>query len=369
MAKPKVTDSKRSKPPSMGVRRAIERLFGVDEVRGGRVLPQANEPESSEVVSGKQPDIDADVASPVFEASGDLDEDESPSEEPGVTSEESAVLLSSGFDESDGSEASADAGAATVPEAKEEQAEGSASAEEPPAWMETAAGERPSPAGRRQMFRTNVDLPANMEIAGKDVPVHIQNLSGTGAALVYKSADPIPQEGNWLDLALPNRPKPMELEVKVIRTRESTDEKGEKRQIVHVTFPSIRRGETDNIIAYINNIRIYEGKQYAVAATVKMEVVTGRRRFAKFTGQTMEIRPDKMKLLMDDFDVIAGAEVMLTIMAPHFADHIDVEDVTIEKVDVVGPRKAEVEVAIKKPNDNVLLFIRKHYPGVGKSRR
>jgi len=222
---------------------------------------------------------------------------------------------------------------------------------------------------RRTMFRTKVDLPADMEVAGKDVSVRVENLSGTGAALIYHSIDPVPESGLWLDLALPNRPKPLELELRLVHTRRFTDSKGEMEQMLHVAFPSIRLGEQDNIIAYLNNIRLYEGKQYAVAATVKMEVVTGRRRFAKFVGQTMEIRPDKMKLMMDDFDAIAGSDVMLTVMAPHFADHIDVDDVKVEKVDIVSPRKAEVDVSIAKPNDNVLLFIRKYYPSSSKARR
>ncbi|MGH2364056.1 MAG: PilZ domain-containing protein [Chloroflexota bacterium] len=234
-----------------------------------------------------------------------------------------------------------------------------------------AAGDVPAAdgPGRRTMFRTKVDLPADMEIAGKDVSVRIENLSGTGAAIIYHSIEPVPESGLWLDLALPNRPKPLELELRLVHTRRFTDAKGEMEQMLHVAFPSIRLGEQDNIIAYLNNIRLYEGKQYAVAATVKMEVVTGRRRFAKFVGQTMEIRPDKMKLMMDDFDAIAGSEVMLTVMAPHFADHIDVDAVKVEKVDIVSPRKAEVDVTIAKPNDNVLLFIRKYYPSSSKARR
>jgi hypothetical protein len=106
-----------------------------------------------------------------------------------------------------------------------------------------------------------------------------------------------------------------------------------------------------------------------VAAKVMLEVVTGRRRFAKFTGETIEIRPDIMRLMMDDFDAIAGAEVMLTIMAPKFADHIDVEHVKVEKVEIISARKAEVEVSLANPDDKVVLFIRKHYPGVTKGRR
>jgi hypothetical protein len=98
-----------------------------------------------------------------------------------------------------------------------------------------------------------------------------------------------------------------------------------------------------------------------------LEVVTGRRRFAKFNGETIEIRPDQMRLLMDDFDAIVGAEVMLTIMAPKFADHLDVEDVRVDKVEIISPRKAEVEVSLDKPDDKVLMFIRKHYPGVSKA--
>jgi len=102
---------------------------------------------------------------------------------------------------------------------------------------------------------------------------------------------------------------------------------------------------------------------------VMLEVVTGRRRFAKFNGETIEIRPDMMRLMMDDFDAIVGAEVMVTIMAPHFVDHLDIEDVKIEKVDIIDPRHAEVEVSLAKPDDNILLFIRKHYPASAKGRR
>jgi hypothetical protein len=220
-------------------------------------------------------------------------------------------------------------------------------------------------------FRVNnVSLPANLEIEGEKVmAVRLTTISGGGASLLYDSPDPLPAAGGWLDLALPNRQKPLELEVKPVRSRHHLGPQGQEQQIVHVVFPTIRRNDQDAIIAYINNIRLYEDKQYTVAAKVMLEVVTGRRRFAKFTGETVEIRPDMMRLLMDDFDAIAGAEVMLTIMAPKFADHIDVEDVKVEKVEIISPRKAEVEVSLAKPDDKVLLFIRKHYPGVAKGRR
>ncbi|MHB8618592.1 MAG: PilZ domain-containing protein [Chloroflexota bacterium] len=233
-----------------------------------------------------------------------------------------------------------------------------------------APGSRDDPS-RRAMYRTSVDLPATLDFdVAQPIPVRITNISGSGAALLLPSADPLPAGTVWLDLAIPNRPKPLELEVRQIRRRHIPGENGQPdQQMIHVHFPGIRLGEQDAIIAYINNIRLYEGKQYTVAATVKMEVVTGRRRFAKFTGETMEIRPDKMKLMMDDFDAIENSEVMVTVMAPHFADHMDVDDVTVEKVKVVGPRKAEVDVVLSKPSDELVLFIRKHYPGAAKGRR
>jgi hypothetical protein len=221
----------------------------------------------------------------------------------------------------------------------------------------------------REMFRVNVNLPANLDIGGEKIlPVRITNISGTGAAMLIDSTDRLPPQGHWLDLALPNRQKALELEVDIVRSRSHTSAQGQQQQIVHGRFPSIRRNEQDAIIAYINNIRIYEDRQVSVAAKVMLEVVTGRRRFAKFNGETVEIRPDMMRLMMEDFDAIAGSEVMLTIMAPHFVDHLDVDDVKVEKVDIVDPRHAEVEVSLAKPDDKILLFIRKHYPGVAKKR-
>ncbi len=233
---------------------------------------------------------------------------------------------------------------------------------------EPAVDERPQIP--RDMFRVNVNLPAYLDVEEKkEVQVRITNISGTGLAFVYESTEPLPATGNWLDLALPNRPKPLEIELLIVRSRPHMGPGGRQEQIVHARLPSIRRNEQDAIIAYINNIRLYESKQFTVAAKVMLEVVTGRRRFAKFNGETIEIRPDMMRLLMDDFDAIAGAEVMLTIMAPKFADHIDVEDVKVERVEIISARKAEVEVSLAKPDDSVLLFIRKHYPGVAKGRR
>ncbi len=196
------------------------------------------------------------------------------------------------------------------------------------------------------------------------MPVRLTNISGSGLAMLIDSPNRPPAKGNWLDLALPNRQKPLELEVEITRTRPHLGPAGQEQLIAHGRFPSIRRNEQDAIVAYINNIRLYESKQYTVAAKVMLEVVTGRRRFAKFNGETIEIRPDQMRLLMDDFDAIAGAEVMLTVMAPKFADHLDVENVRVDKVEIISPRKAEVEVSLDKPDDKVLLFIRKHYPGV-----
>ena len=239
----------------------------------------------------------------------------------------------------------------------------------PPPPRAPAAPGRPSLIPR-DMYRVNVSLPANLDVGeGKAIPVRITNISGTGAAILVDSSDPLPEGQSWIDLALPNRQKGLEVEIAVVQRRPHTGPQGQEQQIVHVQFPSIRRNEQDAIIAYINNLRLYEDKQFTVAAKVMLEVVTGRRRFAKFNGETIEIRPDMMRLMMDDFDAIAGAEVMLTIMAPHFSDHLDVDEVKIEKVEIVGPRKAEVEVSLAKPDDKVLLFIRKHYPGVAKSRR
>ncbi|HLG69115.1 MAG TPA: hypothetical protein VK009_01685 [Chloroflexota bacterium] len=226
--------------------------------------------------------------------------------------------------------------------------------------------QRPS-IPRDLMVRVNVSLPANLEIEDqKTIPVRLTSIAGSGVSMLIDSPERPPAHGNWLDLALPNRPKPLEVEVDVVRTRAHLGPQAQEQVIAHGVFPSIRRNEQDAIIAYINNIRLYESKQYTVAAKVMLEVVTGRRRFAKFTGETIEIRPDQMRLLMDDFDAIAGAEVMLTIMAPKFADHLDVENVRVERVEIISPRKAEVEVSLDKPDDKVLLFIRKHYPGVAK---
>ena len=232
------------------------------------------------------------------------------------------------------------------------------------------AAQAAKPLVQRDMYRANVNLPANLDVGGERiVPVRITNLSGSGSALVFDSTEDIAPTGHWLDLALPNRQKPLELELEVVNSRPTVSPSGKEQRIVHARFPSIRRNEQDAIIAYLNNLRLYEDRQVSVAAKVMLEVVTGRRRFAKFNGETVEIRPDSMRLMMDDFDAIAGAEVMLTVMAPHFSDHVDVEDVKVEKVEIVGPRKAEVEVSLAKPDDQVLLFIRKHYPGVVKGRR
>lgn len=222
----------------------------------------------------------------------------------------------------------------------------------------------------REMFRVNVSLPANLDRGdGKPVPVKLTNISGTGAALLYDSPEPLPDTDKWLDLALPNRPQALELALQVVRSRLHTGPQGEQQQILHVNFPSIRRNEQDAIIAYINNVRLYEDKQFSAAAKVILEVVTGRRRFAKFNGETIDIRPDAMRLMMEDFDAIAGAEVMVTIMAPRFVDHLDIEDVKVEKVDIIDPRHAEVEVSLAKPDDQILLFVRKYYPASAKARR
>ncbi|MBV9120601.1 MAG: PilZ domain-containing protein [Chloroflexi bacterium] len=239
-----------------------------------------------------------------------------------------------------------------------------------PAIPEPAAPQTPPGLIPRDMYRVNVNVPANLDIGGeKTVAVRLTNMSGTGAAILYDSGDDLPPGNHWLDLALPNRQKPLEIEVELVTARQHTGPQGQDQQIVHVRFPTIRRNDQDAIIAYINNLRLYESKQFSVTARVILEVVTGRRRFAKFKGETIEIRPDMMRLMMEDFDAIAGSEVMLTIQAQDFSDHIDVEDVKVEKVEVVDPRHAEVEVSLTKPDDRVLVFIRKHYPSASKARR
>src|SRR5438067_5037391 len=68
----------------------------------------------------------------------------------------------------------------------------------------------------REMFRVNVSLPAHLDPGdGKPVPVKITNISGTGAAILFDSPEPLAPFGEWLDLALPNRSTALELELQI----------------------------------------------------------------------------------------------------------------------------------------------------------
>ncbi len=215
----------------------------------------------------------------------------------------------------------------------------------------------------RAFFRSAVEFPAVLNIEGlkKPISVCIRNLSATGAALSTASPDPLPVTGLSLTADLPTRREPMEIEVVLVGTGPFMSPSGEPEQLLHVKFPTIRRIDQDAIVAFLNNQRAYERKMRTVSAPAEVEVITGRRAFAKFRGQTTRIRPDYAWLRMATFDNVVGAEVSLVVMSSERNAQIRIDGAKVESVDPIGS-EFDVRLVLAGTGEKVLQFLRTHYP-------
>ncbi len=243
----------------------------------------------------------------------------------------------------------------------------------------SSASDNVTPTGRpmipRAFFRATVNLRALVEVEGMRKPLHVivQNLGGKGAALITDFQQELPNNGMWIELTLPTRPEPMELQILTVNRRPNPDNAEET--ILHVTFPTIALSQQDAIVAYLNQLRSFERKQRIVEAPADVEVVTGRRAFATFKGHTLVVRPDHITLHMDRFDHIDGSDVTVTVMTADRAAKINV-DGSVESTRAIADGAFEAEIAIAsggrggsaKPGDKLIAFLRQHYPQPEDSR-
>jgi hypothetical protein len=220
----------------------------------------------------------------------------------------------------------------------------------------------------RAYYRAPVYLPATLEAEGFKHPVKatVRDLGAKGAELETDAGETIPAEGCLLVLPLPTRPEPLELAIKIVHSRRSIGESQQEVQLLNATFPSVRIGQEDAIVAFINRLRVLEQQQCAVSAPVRVEVVTGPRSFATFSGHTTVVRPDYVWLRMEHFDHIETADVSLRVLSANGKEKIEV-DGTVTSVKPAGDEfDAEVELAgaapgRTAPGERLMSFLRQHY--------
>ncbi|HLG71713.1 MAG TPA: universal stress protein [Chloroflexota bacterium] len=235
-----------------------------------------------------------------------------------------------------------------------------------------AAGDDAARHAERAFYRAAVYLPAELEVEGIKHPLHVvvRDLSAKGAELELDSEEALSPKGNLLILGLPTRPEPFEIATTIVAESRTTDDTGHIAQLLHVTFPAIRIAEQDAIVAFLNQLRMFEQQQRRVTAPARVEVITGPRAYANFKGRTTVVRPDYVWLTMDRFDHIEGADVGLRVASADGRATVEV-DAAVTQVKPVGSA-FEVELEISETavasahhesaGERLMGFLRQHYP-------
>ncbi|HEU0167149.1 MAG TPA: hypothetical protein VFS62_05195 [Chloroflexota bacterium] len=99
----------------------------------------------------------------------------------------------------------------------------------------------------------------------------------------------------------------------------------------------------------------------AVSGNVKIEAINGPRRGAKFLGKSTLAGASGLSCLMDRFDLDAGTPVKLSLIAPRFADQIDIDDAVVLQSAPRDDRKIQVDLDFEQPHEDLERFIERYF--------
>ena len=222
---------------------------------------------------------------------------------------------------------------------------------------------------KRTSYRARLELPANLHIPGAKAPlaVIVRDLSAHGAAVETDFRQALPREGDVLELALPTRPEPITLQATILRAQVKPRHVAPAVQLLHMTFPHVTTGEQDSIVSFLNQLRALAHQQRLVQAPVDIDVTTGPRAFAAFSGHTTIARPDYITLHMDTFDHIQGADVSVRLYTPDRGTFVEFEAFVAAVAATQDGFDAGIEVpALSMTHEHqqhkVMSFLRQNYP-------
>lgn len=98
-----------------------------------------------------------------------------------------------------------------------------------------------------------------------------------------------------------------------------------------------------------------------VNGNVKVEALSGARKGAKFLGKSTLAGLVGLRCAMDRFDLPAGTRVKLSLIAPRFADQIDVEDAIVRYATPTDDHKVDVELGFDQRHDDLAEFVNRYF--------
>src|SRR5581483_4850463 len=98
-----------------------------------------------------------------------------------------------------------------------------------------------------------------------------------------------------------------------------------------------------------------------VSGNVKLEALEGPRRGSKFLGKSTLAGATGLHCLMDRFDPPVGTVVKMSLIAPRFADQIDVEDAIVQAAAPSDDRKIAVRLAFEQRHDDLEEFVNRYF--------
>jgi len=98
-----------------------------------------------------------------------------------------------------------------------------------------------------------------------------------------------------------------------------------------------------------------------VSGNVKLEALEGPRRGSKFLGKSTLAGATGLHCLMDRFDLPVGTVVKMSLIAPRFADQIDVEDAIVQAAAPSDDRKIAVRLAFEQRHDDLEEFVNRYF--------